>query len=312
MRHRKLIQATEPSSKQTRKKKRSNLIIPITVLSIAFVLILYDFIRNVPINTQTSGNPQVASMGNTDSDSNQVENDLLEEISFKVEQTAYPRVREAYEAKEDSLTILLRARGITSWDFEMYLRAFKKEQMMEVWIREHGKLKFRLVATYDFCATIGNLGPKRKQGDNQIPEGFYHIDRFNPASNFHLSLGINYPNRVDRIKGDTTGLGGNIFIYGGCETDGGITLTDEKIKDIYILAVEAKNAGQIKIPVSIFPSKLDDESFTSLQEEYEGQVALLNFWKSLKTGYDYFQECKELPAITLTEGGSYIIRDKCR
>lgn len=312
MRHRKLIQATETSSKQIRKKKRSNLIIPITVLSVAFILILYDFIRNMPIDLQASGNPQIASMGNSSADSNETESDILEEVSFKVDQTSYPRVREAYKAKEDSLTILLKAYGITSWDFEMYLRAFKKEQVLEVWIREHGKLKFRMVATYDFCATSGNLGPKRKQGDNQIPEGFYHIDRFNPASNFHLSLGINYPNRVDQIKGDTTDLGGNIFIYGGCETDGGITLTDEKIKDIYIFAVEAKNAGQVKIPVSIFPSKLDNENFALLEEEYEGEAALLNFWKSLKTGYDYFQECKELPAITLTEGGSYIIRDKCR
>jgi len=40
----------------------------------------------------------------------------------------------------------------------------------------------------------GKLGPKRQQGDMQIPEGFYHISGFNPASNFYLSLRINYPN----------------------------------------------------------------------------------------------------------------------
>lgn len=103
---------------------------------------------------------------------------------------------------------------------------------------------FRLIKDYQICSLSGELGPKRQQGDLQVPEGFYWIDRFNPASNFYLSLGINYPNQFDRILGKSGELGGDIFIHGGCVTIGCIPITDDKIKELYLIAVEAKSNGQ--------------------------------------------------------------------
>ena len=83
----------------------------------------------------------------------------------------------------------------------IYLRIFKDEQILEVWTKRDVDKTYKKVCDYEFCATSGKLGPKRQEGDLQIPEGFYYIDRFNPNSNFFLSLGINYPNKSDKILG---------------------------------------------------------------------------------------------------------------
>ncbi len=57
-----------------------------------------------------------------------------------------------------------------------------------------------LFKTYKVCALAGTLGPKRMEGDYQVPEGFYYINEFNPQSNYYLSLGINYPNESDKVS----------------------------------------------------------------------------------------------------------------
>jgi hypothetical protein len=54
------------------------------------------------------------------------------------------------------------------------------------------------IRSYPILANSGHLGPKLRQGDAQIPEGFYTIESLNPNSRFHLSLRINYPNAFDR------------------------------------------------------------------------------------------------------------------
>ena len=91
---------------------------------------------------------------------------------------------------------------------EIFLRWFKREAVVELWAREDTG-RFQLVATYPILATSGGPGPKRREGDRQVPEGFYEIDRFNPASLFHLSLGLNYPNAADRILARDGNPGGD-------------------------------------------------------------------------------------------------------
>ena len=78
---------------------------------------------------------------------------------------------------------------------------------------------------------FGQPWPQATQGDSQVPEGFYHMDRFNPLSNFHLSLGVSYPNQSDRILGASGRLGGDIFIHGDCVTIGCVPITDEGIRE---------------------------------------------------------------------------------
>ncbi|MCP4750868.1 MAG: hypothetical protein GY866_08245 [Proteobacteria bacterium] len=73
---------------------------------------------------------------------------------------------------------------------------------------------------YPFSDYSGMLGPKRRQGDEQIPEGFYFIDRFNHRSAFYLSMGLDYPNDSDRRLSSFKYLGGDIFIHGSDVTIG--------------------------------------------------------------------------------------------
>jgi murein L,D-transpeptidase YafK len=161
---------------------------------------------------------------------------------------------------------------------------------------------------YPFCNSSGALGPKRRQGDGQIPEGFYHIDRFNPLSNFHLSLGINYPNQADRIRGGSGDLGGDIFIHGGCVTIGCVPITDELIKEVYLIAVEAKTAGQGRIPVHIFPARMGAKGMRQLEGAASGNQELLDFWRNLKSGYDSFEQNRRLPSVTVDRQGRYVVQ----
>lgn len=226
--------------------------------------------------------------------------------SFKDEQLKYQRVRTAYSEKEEYLKTLLTKVNINTFAIDIFIRAFKKEEKLEVWVKGKNNTNYVFLKTYDICSTSGELGPKRKRGDLQIPEGFYHINTFNPYSNFYLSLQINYPNRSDRILGYKANLGGDIFIHGNCVTIGCIPITDDKIKELYVLAVEAKSSGQSKIPVHIFPAKLDTSSFDILKTEFSGNDKLIDFWQNLKSGYNYFEKNKQLPDITVDNNGKYL------
>ena len=151
----------------------------------------------------------------------------------------------------------------------------------------------------------GILGPKRKEGDLQVPEGFYYVNGFNPNSQYHLSLKINYPNASDKILSDKKTPGGEIFIHGKCVSIGCVPLTDEKINELYILAVEATNNGQSKIPVYIFPFKMSDETMT-LMEMLLDDEKLISFWKNLKEGYVKFIENNMEITVKVDAKGKYL------
>jgi hypothetical protein len=85
-----------------------------------------------------------------------------------------------------------------------------------------------------------------------VPEGFYFIDRFNPESSYHLSLGLNYPNPSDRIRSDHGRPGGDIFIHGSNQTIGCLPLGDEAIEELY-LPPSMRGRGQRGIPCTSFP-----------------------------------------------------------
>lgn len=228
--------------------------------------------------------------------------------SFKERQLRYPRVREAYEKKGHVINDLLQKNHIDTSNLRIYLRAFKLEKKLELWAKNGNDSVFRLLKEYDICRTSGVPGPKRKRGDLQIPEGFYHINIFNPASRFHLSLGINYPNRSDRILGEAGNLGGDIFIHGACATIGCLPVTDDKIREIYILCIEAKNAGQDKIPVTIYPAKLNDANFIKLISDHPPGEETLGLWTDLKKAFGIFNQTKRLPEVTFLGDGRHRMR----
>ena len=74
----------------------------------------------------------------------------------------------------------------------------------------------KVLKEYDFDLGFAPIGDKFFEGDGRTPEGNYFIDRRNPNSKFHLSLGISYPNAKDRAEAAALGKppGGDIFIHG--------------------------------------------------------------------------------------------------
>jgi len=228
---------------------------------------------------------------------------------FKTEQLNFPKVKEAFDLKEVDLKTRVALRGVDKENFEMYIRAFKLEEVVEVWARTKGEDTYAQIANFPFCSSVGVLGPKRKQGDRQIPEGFYEIEEFNPESDYHLSLKVSYPNKSDSILGDSVHLGGLIYIHGGCETIGCIPITDDKIMELYVLAVLAKDNGQERIPIHIFPARLNYSNYKMLVGQPEHK-AHIRFWGSLRTCYLYFEERGALPLISTNQEGEYLFHER--
>jgi len=228
--------------------------------------------------------------------------------SFLENQKLFPKVGVAYREKEEALKKEFEKKGLTYPAKYIFLRSFKLDSELEIWVKNNASDTFRLFKSYRVCTLSGKMGPKRKEGDRQVPEGFYYINDFNPNSNYHLSLGLNYPNYSDKILSDAKKPGGEIYIHGSCLTIGCIPLTDEFIEEVYILAVNAKNAGQDFIPVHVYPVKFGN----TRSMDYLGGVSLTDnssqqFWVELKTAYDYFEKHHRLPVVLVDNKGKYVM-----
>lgn len=231
---------------------------------------------------------------------------MLLESSFAQSQLRYSRVREARAAAQSRIVQMFDEKNIRYPAAEMYLRVLKRPRLLELWVRETGGKQFKLLKTYQICAMAGTPGPKRRQGDQQVPEGFYFIDNFNPTSDYHLSLKLDYPNRQDRARNVRgLNLGGDIFIHGGCRSEGCLAITNEGIQELYWIAVEARTFGQQRIPVHIFPARLDAGEMKRIDFNYNDRPDLIHFWKSLKPGYDYFEKTHRVPQVGTDNRGRY-------
>lgn len=228
------------------------------------------------------------------------------QTDFLSDQKKYERVRMAYRDKGQLVLQTLLKENIRLDDLNMLIVAYKYEKQLDVYAKNRNEIKYRKVFSYEICAGSGQPGPKRKQGDHQVPEGFYQIDAFNPSSNYYLSLGINYPNKADRMKSTAANPGGDIFIHGACVTIGCLPMTNEKIEEIYICAIQARESGQLKIPVYIFPFKPTDENMKKSGSDYQDNPDLLSFWSNLKTGYDKFQSNMQELKVSVDEHGNYL------
>jgi murein L,D-transpeptidase YafK len=132
-----------------------------------------------------------------------------------------------------------------------------------------------------------------------VPEGFYTINRFNPSSLYHLSLGLDYPNATDRALGEPK-PGGDIFIHGSNVTIGCLPITDALIEELYVLLVEARTAGQAAIAVHIFPFELNAEMLARYRQHRH-----YAFWQSLQPGYAYFEQHRRPAPALVPDAGLY-------
>lgn len=230
---------------------------------------------------------------------------------FLAQQKSFRKVSDVFRAKEDTLKKQFAEKGII-WPAKfMYIRSFKYDSDLEVWVKNERKEQYKLFKTYKVCALAGTLGPKRMEGDYQVPEGFYYINEFRPNSNYHLALGVNYPNASDRILSDSLTPGSAIYVHGSCVTVGCIPITNDQIEDLYLIASTVHNAGQEFIPIHVFPVAFKNkksmeylDKFIKVRPEYEPMM------EKLKYAYYYFEQKKIIPIVMIDKGGNYLFADE--
>jgi len=223
---------------------------------------------------------------------------------FERKQRQYERVRDAFDAHLDDMKKAF-ARERAAWPpRDIFLRVFKLDSVIELWAaKDGGKANGPrvLVQRFPICAKSGELGPKSRAGDGQVPEGFYTINRFNPRSSYHLSLGLDYPNAVDLVRADGAAPGGDIFIHGNCVTIGCMPIQDGPVESLYLVAVLAKDGGQKSIPVHVFPFHFGAAEAAPYMRGASPELAA--FWSVLEQGYRAFEATQVPPKVRATAKG---------
>jgi murein L,D-transpeptidase YafK len=170
------------------------------------------------------------------------------------------------------------------------IRTYKKEAELEIWkMRSNGE--YALLKAYPMCRWSGQLGPKKREGDMQVPEGFYSIapGQMNPNSHYYLAFNVGYPNAYDRAYGRT---GGSVMVHGVCSSAGCFSMTDEQVADIYAIARDSFAGGQREIQLQSYPFHMTAENMAKFRLDPN-----IDFWKNLKDGSDHFEVTKNEPSV---------------
>lgn len=187
-------------------------------------------------------------------------------------------------------TLALMEQAGVGKDSPTLIRTYKKEAEFEIWkMRPDGR--YVHLKTFPMCRWSGQLGPKAREGDRQVPEGFYSITpaQMNPNSAYYLSFNVGYPNAYDRAMGHG---GGSIMVHGACSSAGCFSMTDKQISEIYAIARTSFNAGQRAIQMQSYPFKMTAENLA--KHRLDPNIA---FWKQLKQGSDHFEVASREPTV---------------
>jgi murein L,D-transpeptidase YafK len=174
----------------------------------------------------------------------------------------------------------LKAHGV-ALGAPVFIRIFKREFVLELWLLRDDR--FHLFATYPICRWSGRLGPKLVQGDHQAPEGFYTVDdkALNPASRWHRSFNLGFPNAFDRTLERTGSL---LMVHGGCSSIGCFAMTNPVIDEVWRLITAALQNGQKRFQVQVLPFRLTEFNLERHKDSPETE-----FWRELKVGSDLFE-----------------------
>ena len=187
-------------------------------------------------------------------------------------------------------TLALMEEVGVSKDAPTLIRAYKKEAELEVWkMKPDGR--YAKLKTYPMCRWSGQLGPKSREGDRQVPEGFYAIapGQLNPNSSYYLSFNVGYPNAYDRSHGAT---GGTIMVHGACSSAGCFSMTDRQIAEIYAIVRTSLTSGQRAVQMQSYPFRMTAENLA--KHRLDPHVA---FWRQLKEGSDHFEATLQEPSV---------------
>ena len=166
--------------------------------------------------------------------------------------TVEERLAKYGEGVQARLAPLFTAQGIDYPPASVTLVGLKAEKKLHLYARsKNGDVK--LIKTYPILAASGTAGPKMREGDRQVPEGFYQIESLNPNSRYHLSLRINYPNGEDKKHAEAEKrkkLGGDIMIHGKNASIGCLAMGDPASEELFVLAAKT---GLANIEVLLCP-----------------------------------------------------------
>ncbi len=190
------------------------------------------------------------------------------------------RIAEAEKLVRASLETML-AKAAVVRPLNLYVRAFKRDRALEVWGKKTDGT-FALICTYPVLAASGTLGPKRKEGDRQVPEGFYHLTTMNPKSRFVLSVKVDYPNATDRKRGPEP-WGTDIYIHGNQVSIGCLAMGDRVTREFFLLAREAKLGGQTSPRIDIFPCRNMKRHLDLLYKTFSPDEEVKRLWSKLAT-----------------------------
>jgi murein L,D-transpeptidase YafK len=195
----------------------------------------------------------------------------------------------AYARQALALERALAAKGL-QLGAPVYLRLTKSPAELTAYV-EDADGAFTAFRTWPVCSVSGSLGPKTREGDGQAPEGFYRVTpaQMNPASSYHLSFNLGYPNAYDRAHDRT---GSFLMVHGSCVSIGCFAMTDEGIEEIWTLMQAAFEAGQRAIDVHIFPFPMTPEAL-----EAEADHPYAAFWANLAPAWTQFAETARVPRV---------------
>ena len=174
----------------------------------------------------------------------------------------------------------------------------RKTLEIEIW-KQATNGQYVLLKTYPVCRWSGQLGPKKREGDRQVPEGFYTVaaPQMNPNSAYWLSFNVGYPNQLERAMGRN---GGDIMVHGTCSSRGCFAMTNEQVEEIYAVMREAFQGGQKQVQFQSYPFRMTAENIAKFRHDPN-----MPFWKNLKEGNDHFEVTKTEPAVGYC-GGKYV------
>jgi murein L,D-transpeptidase YafK len=232
---------------------------------------------------------------------------LLSAQDFLSVQLGNERVKQAKLRVESRVEKMFLDSGLGRFPKYIYWRAFKLEDELELWASDSTTKAYKLIKTYKICRGSGDLGPKRKMGDKQVPEGMYFIERYNPNSNYHLSMKVSYPNEADLMAADKENPGNEIYIHGDCVSIGCLPMTDTLMQEIYwiTLRAQAYQGVQSKIPIDIFPCRFNKKNWEYLTFNYRSKTQTINFWKNIEEAYQFFNTHRIPPGYWVDEKGRY-------
>lgn len=181
----------------------------------------------------------------------------------------------------------------------VFMRAFKQDNVIELWAKDKRRSGYKLVKRYEVCNYSGALGPKTRSGDMQTPEGFYEVRAHNlkPQSQFHMSFNLGFPNAHDRSRG---WAGTNIMVHGDCTSEGCFAMRDDPMEEIYTVASLNFEAGNGLFYFHSFPFRMTDKALEA-QKDHPWH----DFWASMQPGYEIFERQRLVPQIS-SQSGRYI------